>query len=321
MRLDLVQRAPSQHELGLLGKQINLVLKAYDAPGETYRCAVQDKNYLGSELFVDTTESRRFLMYDNLPGTINVMAIGIDTQTIFVELSPYDLDDVRRIAKEADVLPKGIRVDTRGIWFKSRKLASVTCDMERLDAEHGARVLWMIPRSKSEEDIRMVITVLDALDVTNAYLLESETGETAGSNTNAAPIGTMKLEQRMSLQMDLIQRQVPILALQQKLGVRAEQQQILEVQQVLRFESWLRRDPETAIVTALSNDPTPRGQMRVVFFVRFALARDVKKAAEANGRDISWKAARKIARNVMDSQPPSQRDCPSTRLITPGSNP
>jgi hypothetical protein len=294
--------SPSQDELGLLGQQINLVTHAYTSPSGTYWCEVQGVHLTSDQIFGDSKAERRFLVYDSLPGSIHVMAIGIDANNLFVELSPYDPEAVKQTSEEEN-MPANVRVDKRGIWFGRRKLASVMRGSAKIQAEHGPRVLWTMSRSLSDEDRQRVIATLDGLDEAGAYEMEQKD---SGRDVGAAPAtsGTHRMEIRLGLQMDLIARQVPVLAIRMegRPETRTELQQSLEFQQLLRFEAWLQRDPENAIIQALARDPSSEGQARVIKFILFKTARDVKSAAGDSGREIPWSEARKIARNILQRQ-------------------
>jgi hypothetical protein len=306
--------APSKSELGLLGHQINLVINAHSNPQGTYWCDVQQKFLRGEQALGDAKSSRRFLAYDSLPGSVNVMAIGADDKTLFVEVSPYDLEGIASAFAQG-VLPAGVRVDAKGIWLGKIKLASASRGSKETEAEHGARTLWTVSRSLPLEHLAVAITVLDGLDGSNAYQLETAGDEAPGVSAASVPAqsGRPRLEMRMNLQMELIAKQVPVLAMrletrtemrtEMRAEMRTEMQLSLEFRQLQRFEQWLSRDPEDAIVHALSTDPSPKGQARVVNFIQFKVARDVKNAAASQGRDIPWSEARQIARKLMRRQP------------------
>jgi hypothetical protein len=290
----------SKHaELGLLGQQIQLVIEASASSENAFWCDVQQKELTGEELLGDPENELRFLVYDSLPGTINIMAIGIDKQTVFVEISPYDPSEISDGLK-ASGAPPNIRVTADGMFFGRKRIASAVRCSKRVAAEHGDRVLWTIPRSLPEELLNAAIATLDGLDDRNVYeLVEVQSASAAP----AASPTQMKLEMRLGLQMELIQRQVPILS--QRLGLSAtvelRPEQIMDLQQLQRFEAWLERDPEQAILQAFERDPSPKGQARIANFIAFAAARDVKKVAEAAGQPISWPDARRVVRRILKS--------------------
>lgn len=280
-------------EFGLLGAQIALVLHAFRSPEASHRCHVRNEEVAAKDLLPGDT-SRRFLTYDSLPGILAVKAIGIDARTLFVELAPYD----PMLVKEAE-LPKGVRVDIakHSIWHGRIKIASVAYAPDDVAKEHGARWLWMISWSGlTEEEIRIAIRTLDILDIENAYEEPSETADAVNG-----PMDAPRMELRLGFQLQLIQEQVPILAMRmeqsQQLGMR--QQQILTLEQMQRFERWLQRNPEEAIEQALARDSSPEGQFRLVKFILFKVARDVKHAADQVGRPVEWREARRIAKKLL----------------------
>ncbi len=299
-------------ELDLLGRQIALVIESFRHPDEEHECAVRHERFPGRELLPGDA-TRRFLVFDSLPGSINVKAIGIDKRTLFVELSAYDPEKLAETE-----LPKGVRLDIvgRALRHGRRKLAFLSCASKDVAREHGNRWLWMVSwDTLPEDELRLAIRTLDLLDQSDVY----EAPRASPASTPASMSGTLKpgmgLEMRLGLHLDLIQEQVPILAVRAKNtgpgGMRLEQtavlaqearlEQQLEFKQLQRFELWLKRNPVEAIREALERDGSPEGQARLVKFIEFKMARDVREAARASGQDIAWSQARRIVRKMMRS--------------------
>lgn len=285
------RKPPDDSDLGLLGQQIALVLRAYQNPDERHYCRVRDGEFPTSDLFTGNGD-RRFLAFDSLPGTVNVKAIGVDAKTIFVELTPFDDD---RLAETA--LPDGIKLNGGGLWHGRHKLAHVALASPKVAAEHGPRALWTIPWSKlSPEDLAVTVAALDRADEAGAYVEEpSDVAHVAPVNST----GRMRMELRMDLQLRLIQTQVPILSLSNRLENRLEIGMRLELAQLQRFETWLERNPADAIDAYLKTHPGPEGELRVAKMIEFKMARDVKNTAEASGHDIDWSCARRIVRRLL----------------------
>lgn len=281
----------NENTLGLLGQQIRLAIGAYRNPVASHYCSVRDGEFTSEELFTGDGE-RRFLAFDSLPGTVNVKAIGIDAKTLFVELTPFDRERFREIGE-----PSGVRIDSRGLWRGHRKLAGLDIASSKVAAEHGPRALWTIPwPALSVENLAVVIAVLDSADVSGAYI---DDPSMAADAPPAAPVMKLTMELRMDLQLRLIQTQVPILSLGNRLENRLELGMHLELQQLQRFETWLEKNPADAIEVFLKNNPGPEGERRVAKMIEFKLARDVKNAAERTGHDIDWPHARKIVRRLL----------------------
>jgi hypothetical protein len=267
-----------------------MAMQAYDAPLASFACAVRAGDYLPASELLTGEGDRKFLAYDSLPGNEGIKAIGIDKESLFVELAPFDLNDFA-----TSRLPPKVRLETgrrAGIFLGARKLISMHRGSPKIEREHGARVLWMISRAMAPEHVRLAIEVLDTLDQYGAYLKPEGGGESMSAS--AASIGVAL---RLDLQMSLIQAQLPVLALRQgtQLGMRGEM--TMELQQLQRFERWLERNPLEAIEAALARDPSPAGQLRLARMIEFKLARDMKKGLEARGRDVSWSEARRLIRS------------------------
>jgi|GEM_PF-2721985 len=280
-------------ELGLLGKQIILTLTAFRSASDTVLyCAVRDGYFPASEILPGENR-RKFLAYDSLPGSSDIKAIGIDANALFLELSPCD---VERLREHADELPSGVSFRTDGIYLGQRKLAHLAKSKTKPDEIHGIRVLWTIdwPKLKPNQ-LRMVIEVFDLANTLGAYKSAID-----GDDVGGAPVAFHKkpgLEMRLGLQFELIQEQVPILALETRL--KPEMQLELTIEQTLRFERWLERNPEEAIEEYLANHPTPQGARNLLNLILFKLARDVKTISAHNGKAIDWPEARRIARNII----------------------
>lgn len=296
-------RNPPSDELGYLGKQIFLAIEASAHPDQIFHCEIQDKDLSGKELVGDKQNNLRFLTFDSLPGSIHIMAIGLNDEAIFVELSPYDQEEVDQLLQD-DGAPVGFRVSEKGIFQGKTKLASVTYGSKEVAEEHGDRVLWTIQRSLSQEQLHSAIRILDFLDIDVAYRQDEyvDYAQAPSAHGSRGP----KLEMRLALKMDIIQVQVPVLALHQnqELGIHPDQLQIMQLRQLQCFEFWLERDPEGALNAFVERDPSPEGQKQLTRFIQFALARKVKNAAASTGTEIPWKFARKIVRRI-SSRPAS----------------
>lgn len=286
--------AQSPDQLGLLGAQILLALAAYQRPDERHHCRVRDEDFAGSDLL--TGNGRKFLVYDSLPGDIHNKAIGVDQKTLFIELTPFDEERVEEFAP----LPQGVILKDQAMWRGKRKLATYIRSSAEVREEHGDRALWMIRQSAlSDEDLRAAIACLDHLDQEGVYLQgASEPAPASGlSLGSSGSVGGQRLELRLGLQMDLIQAQVPVLALSAQM--KNEQRMSLEIAQMLRFERLLQCNPEEAIQRSLEEDASPAGQETLANFIIFAMARRVKEAAASVGKDVSWSNARRVVRDLM----------------------
>ncbi len=279
-------------ELGLLGKQIEVLIKVFTEPSGSYYCNVRNEELPGSEMLTGEGD-RRFMAYDSLPGTLNILALGIDAKNLFVELVPFDLAELRSLT-----LPGGVRIDDKGMWRGKRRLAASLRSGAKVEAEHGPRQLWTIPwKTLSDADLATAIFALDTIDEAGLYIEDASILPPVYESSIASTKPGLQMVQRLDLQFQLIQRQVPMLAIQLTTSLRLGMS--LEVSQMLRFETWLNRNPEEAINRTLEDDPSPAGQEKVTSFIAFKMARDVRKAASAEGKEITWKEARSIVRKLL----------------------
>jgi hypothetical protein len=291
----------TESELGLLGQQLRLALAAFDQPLLQHYCAVRQEEHSGHALMGASGEERRFLEYDALPGSLHVKAIGIDPKTMFIELAPYDAVALREEHTES-ILPKGVRVDGRGVWFGRRKIASVVRSSPAVEAEHGPRALWTISRSLPADSLALAIATLDALDVDIFYEIASDKGYSHAYVGPAVGMSGSSQRMEMRLTLDLALEQKPVLALRQEGRMRTEMHMDLELRALQRFERWLASSPKEAIDAALAKDSSPAGQNRLAKMICFKLAGDVKRAADERGRPITWPQAREIVRRSMAQQ-------------------
>ncbi|MDQ7814359.1 MAG: hypothetical protein RDU25_00940 [Patescibacteria group bacterium] len=282
--------------LGLLGQQIMLAITAFRAePDTVLYCAVRGSYFAAREILTGEG-ARKFLVYDSLPGALDVKAIGLDQKVLFLELTPFDFE---RLEEYRDEFPKDVQFRKDGMWCGRRKLAHMGKGPMKPDAEHGMRSLWMIDWSELDQELLgKAIATFDLADSVGAYISDpSAEDDSPDVSGNTKP----SLELRMNFQLQLIHEQVPILALQleHRTEQRTEQRLELTLEQTLRFERWLERNPEEAVEVYLANHPTPQGARHLASLIQFKLARDVKEIARREGRQIDWPEARRIVRKLV----------------------
>ncbi len=285
--------------LGLLGRQLKLVLQAFQAPDTTLFCAVRGETTSAATTLFREGE-RSFLVFDSMPGSVDVKAIGIDAENLFVELAPLDY----MALKGAEAL-KGIRIDSRGIWLGRKRLAKLETSSAAVAREHGARVLWTIPWSTlAPGDLERIIQALDAIDDQGAYLESLPPDDEMVARS--APT-SITLVQRMDLQLQLIQTQIPILSatVRQKQLQTVTMRLDMDLETCQQFESWLRRDPNEAINTYLLRDSSVPGQNRLTKLITFALVRVAREGAAARGETLTWPVARRLVRKQIYELRPS----------------
>jgi len=284
-------------ELGLLGQQIMLTITAFQAEPETaLYCAVRGDYFTASEILTGENE-RKFLVYDSLPGALDVKAIGLDKKTLFLELTPFDFE---RLQEYQDELPEGISFRADGMWCGRRKLAHMGKGPMKPDDEHGIRALWMLNWSELEPELlAKAIETFDLADSVGAYVFDPAVQDDSPSMSGSKKPA---MELRMNFQLQLIHEQVPILALrlEPRTEQRTEQRLELTLEQTLRFERWLERNPEEAVQAYLASHPTPQGARHLASLIQFKLARDVKTVAKRDGKEISWRQARRIVRKMVN---------------------
>lgn len=280
--------------VGVLGAQIRLALNAYREPEALYECRVLKDRVRGDALLPGDQRKRRYLDPERLPQTPMIKGIAVDRFTLFVELAPLDRERLRGAS-----LPNEVRlnVDRHEMWHGRRKLAHIAYAPPDVQRDHGERWLWMIGWSKlPQESLDLAIKTLDLFHEAELFQGKRPAPPRPQSNAGPAP-----LEKRLGMQLELIQEQVPVLAMRHEARLeqapRLEQQ--LGLQQLQRFERWLSRNPVQAIQESLEKDDSAEGQARLVKFIEFKMARDVREAARAAGQDIDWSQARRIVRKAM----------------------
>ncbi|MCC7522348.1 hypothetical protein IT407_00895 [Candidatus Uhrbacteria bacterium] len=287
-RQELIQ---IDNSLGVLGVQLQLALSAYAKPEEEHACSVLGDRVPGSLIFTGGKGKRRYMQYERLPPSPYIKAIGVDDNTLFIELSPLDLERL----KKAD-MPEGIRfeLDRHQVWHTGKRRRKIAWVSNFKDNE---RWLWMVEWSRLPQDnLDAAIGMLDRF-------LEDGLFQGKKQPPRSPHSAEKPLEKRLGMQLELIQEQVPELMLNDKLTQSSElnqgMTQELQLQQLQRFERWLSRNPVEAIQDALDKDDSPEGQARLVKFIEFKMARDVREAAKSSGREIAWSEARQIVRKLM----------------------
>lgn len=282
-------------EVGVLGAQIRLALNAYREPEALHECGVLKDRVRGDQLLPGPPKKRRYLDSERLPQTPVVKAIGVDRFCLFVELAPLDRERLREASLPLDVR---LDIDRHEMWYGRRKLAHIGYATPDIRKEYSDRWLWMIDWSRlPQEGLDVAIKTLDLFH--EADLFQGKRPPPPRPPVPRTP--PAPLERRLGMQIELIQEQVPVLAMRQQARLeqvpRMEQQ--LGLQQLQRFERWLSRNPVQAIQESLEQDSSPEGQARLVKFIEFKMARDVREAARVAGQDIDWSQARRIVRKMM----------------------
>jgi hypothetical protein len=285
----LQQPARDENRLGLLGRQIRLAIATFRERERMHRCDVREGEFAASDLLPNHSK-RKHLAYESLPPSVQVKAIGIDAECLFIELGPFDKDRA-----EEQSLPDGVRLDipAHAMWHGRRKLAHIAYAPPDVREEHRSRWLWMVSWARlPQESLDLAIRTLDQLHEADVYYMSRPAPKPI-----AAPAPRSPMEKRLGMQMELIQEQVPVLSLDTNLGLR--QGLSHEFRQLQRFETWLNRNPAEAIQEALESDDSVEGQERLVNFILFKMARDVREAAAQVGKPIEWSEARRIVRKMM----------------------
>jgi len=293
MSLELRQlhHAARDSGLGLLGLQMQLAIASFRERERSHWCHVRQEEIAASDLLPNHAKiKRKHLAFESLPPSVHVKAIAVDAECLFLELGPFNKDR----AKE-QTLPDEVRLDIPGhaMWHGRRKLAHIAYAPPDIREEHRSRWLWMIDWARlPQRSLNLAIETIDRLHEADVYHVFRPAPAPV-----AAPKPHSPMEKRLGMQLELIQEQVPVLSLDPTL--RPEQSQRLELRQLQRFETWLSRNPVQAIQEALEADDSVEGQQRLVKFILFKMARDVREAAFQAGKPIEWSEARRIVRKMM----------------------
>lgn len=309
-------------ELDLLGGQLVLALQFMEAGFDTSKVlqdGVRSAELPAGDIF-EKRGPRWFMRNDSLPGDLTVKAIGVDDGGVYLETALPDTEEVAEVIVK-QMLPLAYRggqiVDTT----TDRVLATVTYGPRRGDKRARSdkefdrlapRCLWTIPRTDDPIRKTAAIRLADAIYSAGAFELEGLEDEavSAGPVTSVAMVQRMSMEMGLHLQQRLAIEQRPLLALE--MAPRLEQR--LEIRQLLALEHRILHMRPDQILEYVAKDASPEGLRRALHVFHFVLAGQIKRGLkERDGRDISWKDARRLARQVTSTGTRPTRTMPDRR--------
>jgi len=286
-----------------MNAQDSSIVKRYDLLGKVLFNALRfaEHGFPSDEVYIDWVQSeepkpageffeqigkRWFVRSDSLPGHVAIKAIGatekellLETTMIDHELANQALDEVRYSESK------------RGFFAKSgERLIKIMKRGRKRKADLDERCLWLIPWPKHFAAMRCeMLMIADTIYCADAF----QTAEQ--SMAIEAPLSVpaaMKLSQRLELglRQTLELEQRPELALSLDLQL----QQLLSLERLLLS---IKDDPDQMNEFLASQELTPERQKNLVNAILFTVAGMVKKG----NPDLSWKEARKIARDTYNS--------------------
>jgi hypothetical protein len=232
---------------------------------------------------------------DSIPGDPHIKAIAVNDAGIFLETSPVDEARLADIFGEA-MWPTAFDRRLRRITSGNACLATITEAAEFADKGLAPRCLWVIPYKKlSMHGLELAISAADIVYGANAYLGDGfragEASDPAAASErpelrlDMSMIQTLEIEQRPELSLEIEDRMDQIMTQRQEIqGIMALQQRILQMR-------------ESELVAYVAEVGAEKALRAIVF----TLAGRVKTAVALAGRDIDWKQARRIARQLVYS--------------------
>jgi hypothetical protein len=301
--LSMSQGFPPPYELDLLGRQLT-ICQRFAALGfpkkELFFCSVQDKDVPGEELFFER-RGRWFLCFDSLPGTVVIKAIGADKRNLYVETAAIDFDEARDVLENVD----DYMINQQGIFPSGKKDPLIKFSLPNaklLKRGIRDRCLWTIPWLKNDAEGRELrIEIADRVYSANAFVDEEARTPTPASDvpperpaaSRAAPAAPPKIELKLSIEQQLRQEQIPLLADE----LRMEQRLAI----CMHWDRILREASEDELKELVAKDPSPAAQQQLVNLIVFTLAGKLKRAW--NHPDLpepSWNEARAMIRRKIN---------------------
>lgn len=291
-------------ESDLLGEAVyaalNFALSGFN-PELTFESSVVNRRVRCGDAFAQQN-GRWFMTTDYLPGDVNIKAVGVDAEFIFVETSPLDVGEVTAVIRK-HMLPVTWDRRRRMILDSStRRMIGRIEDQNdlkvELPKELSGRCLWTIPWAKLEESRRReAIRLIDLVYTAGAY--DQPTDDEA--EEAAAPTAqTQRLRLELGLQQRLQLEQRPMLALTQQMRIAGIQTTRMELTQILGLQQSILRMGPAQLETFANRDLTPEGQARTLQIFLFVLAGQVKRAMADTHPDMTWKQARRMARQLVE---------------------
>lgn len=252
-----------------------------------------------SEMF-ERQDDRWFVRSDSLPGTLEVLAVAVDADSILIETAPLDNAAVVRILREqkCDV------VYSAGQLMVGDTVVAEVADPVKPEELLVARCLWTIPWRQLGTMERLAAVL--AADTCYSYggFTETEAGKNEDNYNESAAPRKAELQMRMVLQQTLSMEQRPMLSLKQEMRPQQKAEQVMTMrtelgllfsqqQQILKMseeelEAWALRDQST------------EGKRKALNTLHFVLAGQIRKALKVvncrgERETLPWKEARLIA--------------------------
>lgn len=296
----------NRYDFDVLGSQILLAYQFFKS------------SFKGEEIVIDTIEDQQvelrsvftekdgrwFMKNESVPGDISIKAIALDKDNLYVETSLLDLNAVRQVIAD-EMLPFKHSVAKHGFIDTSsqKKLISVaSANAKQTLMLNGMdqRCLWTIPWHKDEKRILACIYLADCIFSANAF--RENPGVSINTNVRR-PGDVQKLEMKLNLELQqkMLIEQRPVLSLNisQKTEMQARTELQLQVLPMLALEARIGKMTEAEVIEYFTKDLTADGQKRATSVIAFIMARKIKNSLAIQGKIVTWKAARRIARQLI----------------------
>ncbi len=303
-----------EHELDHLGTQL-LIARDFFNSGFTADVEVEDpirnEKIRVSEMFVrPEAEEQPWLMAEaSLPGVLAIKAVGISTDGVLLETAPLDVVRVNAILEErglAFTFKKGGFYSIRG---PKKCVISVShpaeVAVEQIEGEEqltvGPRCLWIM-RLKDLTLVQQatIISLADAVYAENAFVEEEVELDASGSAGSVGQVRAMVQRLEQTFQLRLMLEQKPVLMMAQKMGMRGEMQQQLQVTQLFALQRQMlaAATDEQTVIRLFQEITAKLGQKRLMDAIIWTLA---GKLVQANPK-LTYKAARAVVRKKLNAR-------------------
>lgn len=296
----------NHYDFDVLGTQLVLAYQFFKSNfnGEDIVAdAIEGQQVALKSIFIEKA-GRWFMKNESVPGDISIKAIALDKDNLYLETSLLDLDAVRHIIAD-EMLPFKHSVAKHGFIDTSsqKKLISVVNANARQALMLGGmdqRCLWTIPWHKEEKRNLACIYLADCIFSANAF--RENPGVSINTNVHRQD-DVQKLEMRLNLELQqkMLIEQRPVLSLrisqETELQTRTELQ--LQVLPMLALEARINRMTEAEVIEYFTKDLTTDGQKKATRVIAFIMARKIKNSLAKQGKTVTWKAARRIARQLI----------------------
>ena len=294
VKMDL--RHPS--ELDILGQVLMNVILFFESNFDQEKLfedfVLLDKAIPASELF-RKENNIWYLQSESLPADMAIKSIGVDDNTLYLELAPLYNPKVRNIIK-AYMLPlklKGNKVIDTASGATLVEIGGIKRPKFD-DTQLGSRCLWTIPIKKLDATRKTVLlNFIDRVYTIGAFVPEDEVVDEEDAATSGPKNLRLELRLNLQFQLRLEREQQPLLSGRP----RAEAQ--LQIQQIVNLSHAILNMTSEELLDFIIKSNEERGEKATTRILHFTLAGKIKRIKPS----LTWKEARERAWKLASKQP------------------